>query len=295
MFKRSFGDKIFDTLLYSLMGILTIIFLYPFWKVLVMAFNEASDTARGGTLLWPRNFTINNFKVVFQNDLLLSAYLVTISRTVIGTICSVLATALFAYGLSKKKLMFRNFYFTLCIITLFFSGGLIAIVINMRNLGLSNNFLVYIIPELYSVFFMLIMKSFFNSLPASLEESAMIDGANDFTIFFKIVIPSSMPVIATIALMNAVGQWNAWFDAYVYISKEWLLPVQIILQRVVLSANAASEISKLVPSDEVLSKRITPYSIQLATLVVAIGPIVLIYPFFQKYFVKGFLIGALKE
>lgn len=295
MFKRSPGDKVFDTFLYAFMVLLTLAFLYPFWKVIVMAFNEANDTSLGGTLLWPRKFTLQNFKVVFQNDLIYSSYLITISRTVLGTITSVVATALFAYGLSKKKLMFRNFYLTLCFITLFFSGGLIPSVINMTNLGFSNNYLVYIIPAMYGIMAMIIMKSFFNSLPAALEESAMIDGANDFSIFFWIVFPSSMPVIATIGLMNAVSQWNAWIDAYIYISKESLMPVQLVLQRVIQGSSAASEITKMVSSDEILSRRVTPYSIQLATIVVAIGPIILIYPFFQKFFVKGFLIGAMKE
>ncbi|MBB6670120.1 carbohydrate ABC transporter permease [Cohnella nanjingensis] len=295
MFKRSTGDKIFDTFLYTFLILLSLAFLYPFWKVLVMAFNEANDTSLGGALLWPRKFTLQNFKVVLQNHQIYSSYLITISRTVLGTATTVIATALFAYGLSKKKLMFRNFYLTLCFITLFFSGGLIPSVINMRDLGLANNFLVYIVPAMYGVMAMIIMKSFFNSLPASLEESAMIDGANDFVIFFKIVFPSSMPVIATIALMSAVGQWNAWIDAYIFISKESLMPVQLLLQRVIQSSNAASEIVKIVPNDEILSRRVTPYSLQLATLVVAIGPIILIYPFFQRFFVKGFLIGAVKE
>jgi len=277
------------------MAILAVAFIYPFWKVLVLSLNDANDTSLGGTLLWPRKFTLENFKIVFQNDLIVSSYLITISRTVIGTISSVVLTGLFAYGMSKKHLMFRNFYFALCIITMFFGGGLIPSTINMRNLGFANNYLVYIIPGLYSVMNMIIMKSFFVSLPISLEESALIDGANYFTVFFKIVFPSSMPVVATIALMNGVGQWNSWFDAYIFITKESLMPLQLVLQRIILGSNAAMEISKFVPSDEVIARRVTPYSIQMATLVVAIGPIILIYPFLQKYFVKGFFIGAIKE
>ena len=293
--KRTKGEFAFDIFLYILMILLILIFLYPIWTILARSFNEANDTARGGLMLWPRIPTLRNFKVVFENELLSNSYIITISRTLIGTVAAVTCTGLFAYGLSKKKLMFRNFYLMVCIITMFFGGGLIATTINITNLGLANNFLVFIIPGLYNVMHMLIMKTFFSSLPSSLEESAIIDGANDYTVFFKIVLPNSMPVISTIALMTGVSQWNSWFDAYIFITDKKLMPVQYILQRIVLGQNAAAEMSKFVPSDALLAQAVSPYSVQLATLVVAIGPIVFIYPFFQRYFIKGFLLGAVKE
>src|SRR5690554_4363885 len=172
MFKRTKGDIVFDTFLYLIMGVLAFIFIYPFWNVLVMSFNDSADTMRGGIYFYPRIFTLKNFAAVFQNKYLVNAYFITISRTVLGTLLHLLATGTFSYALSKKKLMFRNFYFMVCIITMFFSGGMIPGVINIRNLGFMNNYLVYIIPGMYSVMNMLIMKSFFISLPASLEESA---------------------------------------------------------------------------------------------------------------------------
>ena len=176
---------------------------------------------------------------------------------------------------------------------MFFSGGMIPGVLNIFNLGLGDNYLVYILPGLYGVMNMIIFKSFFNSLPAALEESAKIDGANDLIIFFRIVFPNSKPVIATIALNIAVGQWNSWFDAYLYISNEKLWPMQLLLQRVIASATAMSEAVANNPNLSVGA--VTSYSVQLATIIVAIGPIILIYPFFQKYFVKGMMIGAIKE
>ncbi len=288
MFKPTKGEKIFNIFLYFYMICLAVVFIYPFWTVVVQSLNDAGDLIRGGVYVWPRKFSLENYKVVFADDSILKAYVVSIVRTVVGTGLHVIATGTFAYALSKKKLMFRKFYLTLCIITMFFGGGLIPSVINMRNLGFQNNFLVYIIPGLYSVMDMILMKAFFNALPASLEEAARIDGANDLQIFFRIVVPNSMPVIATIALMTAVGHWNSWFDAYIYVQDKDLQPLQLVLQKVIMSAQGASDFSGA-------SGAVTPYSVQLATMVVAIGPIIFIYPFFQKYFVKGFMMGSIKE
>lgn len=293
MFKRTKGELVFDIFLYALMGLLAIIFIYPFLNVLALSFNDARDTTLGGIYLWPRKFTLENYKTVFQDNKIFTAYGVTIARTLIGTVTHVLCTATFAYALSKKHLMFRKFYLTLCIITMFFGGGLIPSVINLRNLGFMDSFWVYIIPNLYGIMDMLIIKSFFVTLPPSLEEAARIDGANDLRVFFQIVLPNSKPVIATIALMTAVGQWNSWFDAYIYIRNEKLYPLQMLLQKIVMSAQGAASIGS--SSSAYQAGYVTPYSIQLATLVVAIGPIIFIYPFFQRYFVKGFMLGAIKE
>lgn len=291
--KRSAGDVVFDCFLYLFLAIMAFLFIYPFWMVLVMSFNSAADTMRGGIMFWPREFTLNNYAAVFKDNAIYKAYFITVARTVIGTVTHLLCTSAFAYGLSKKHLLFRKTYFTLCIITMFFSGGMIPGVLNIFNLGLGDSFWVYIIPGLYGVYDMIIIKSFFHSLPPALEESAKIDGANDLQVFFRIVLPNSKAVLATIGLATAVGQWNAWFDAYLYIQNENLWPVQLLLQRVITSAtNMADAVAQ---NPNLAAGAISPYSVQLATIVVAIGPIILIYPFFQKYFVKGMMIGAVKE
>lgn len=292
-YKHSAGDTIFLIILYAMMITLAFLFIFPFWTVLAMSFNSAVDTMRGGVIFWPRDFTLANYKAVFKDDAIFKAYFITISRTVLGTSLHVLCTSAFAYGLSKKNLVGRNFYFVLCIITMFFSGGMIPGVLNIYKLHLNNSYLVYIIPGLYSVYNMIIFKSFFATLPPSLEESAKLDGANDLTVFFRIVLPNSKAAIATIALQTAVGQWNAWFDAYLYIKDENLWPVQLLLQRVIASATSMAE--AVAQNPDISAGGISSYSVQLATIVVAIGPIILIYPFFQKYFVKGMLIGAVKE
>ncbi len=294
-YKRSIGDWIFDVFLYIFLALMAFMFIYPFWTVLAMSFNSATDTMRGGIILWPREFTLSNYQAVFKDNSVYQAYLITISRTVIGTVAHLLCTSAFAYALSKKHLLFRKTYFNLCIITMFFSGGMIPGVLNIFNLGLANNFLVYILPGLYSVYNMLIMKSFFNAMPQSLEESARIDGASDLTVFTHIVLPNSKAVLATIGLATAVGQWNSWFDAYLYIDDQHqkLWPVQLLLQRVISSATSMAD--AVAQNPNITAGSISPYSVQLATIIVAIGPIILIYPFFQKYFVKGMMIGAVKE
>lgn len=293
-YKRSFGEKAFDVFLYVFLALLALIFIYPFWTVIAMSFNSASDTMRGGIILWPREFSLNNYQAVFKDDAVYKAYMITISRTVIGTITYLLCTSSFSYALSKKYLLGRKFYLNLCIITMFFSGGMIPGVLNIYNLHLNENYLVYIIPGLYSVYAMLIFKSFYRSLPVSLEESAKIDGANDLQVFFRIVLPNSTAVLATMGLQNAVSQWNAWFDAYLYMTNSPdLWPMQLLLQRVIASATNLDAAIANNPSLTVGS--ISSYSVQLATIVVTIGPIILIYPFFQKYFVKGMMLGAVKE
>ena len=292
-YKRSVGDWVFDVLLYIFLGLMAFMFIYPFWTVLAMSFNSATDTMRGGIILWPREFTLNNYRAVFKDNSIYQAYFITVSRTVLGTVTHLLCTSAFAYGLSKKHLIGRKFYFNLCIITMFFSGGMIPGVLNIFNLGLGDSYLVYIIPGLYSVYDMIIIKSFFNSMPQSLEESAKIDGANDMLVFTRIVLPNSKAVLATIGLATAVGHWNSWFDAYLYITDEKLWPVQLLLQRVINSAtNMADAVAQ---NPNITAGGISSYSVQLATIIVAIGPIILIYPFFQQYFVKGMMIGAVKE
>jgi ABC transporter, permease protein len=296
MFKRTKGEVVFDIFLYAFFALLSFLFIYPFWNVAAMAFNDAVDTNLGGIYFWPRVPTLENFKLVLSNEKIWNGYLVTIARTVLGTLLHVLGTGTFAYALSKKDLVFRKFYLTLCIITMFFGGGLIPSTINMRNLGFMDNFLVFIIPGMYGIMDMIIMKSFFLSLPSSLEESAKIDGANDMIIFFKIVVPSSKPVIATISLMTAVGQWNSWFDANIFILKRpELKPLQLLLNEIIMSAQGAMTSMTGGTVFNPAATSVTPYAIQLATMIIAIGPIIFIYPFFQRYFVKGFMIGAIKE
>lgn len=298
--KETVGEKIFNVINIIILSLLSASFLYPFWNTCVLSFNDSLDTLRGGIYFWPRIFTLDNYKAVLADATIYRAYVITILKTVIGTLTSVIFTGMFAYGLSKKKLMFRNFYLTICTITLFFSGGLIPTYLLYRSLGLLDNFMVYIIPGLWSVGNMLVMKSFFVGLPNALEEAAEIDGCNHLQIFFQIIIPLSMPVISTVALMNAIGHWNGWFDAYIYINDESLYPLQTVLMKIINQSNMITAMKKgdMFQSQMNISTSsgmVTTEGIKMATMMVTVGPIILVYPFFQKYFVKGMTLGSVKE
>ena len=228
-----------DIMIGILMLIICFVSLYPVWYTVIISFNDSSDALRGGIYWWPRKFSLESYKTVFQDTTIIRAFAVTVLRTVIGTVTSVFFTAMVGYALSKKHIMGNKFYTILGTITMFFGGGLIPYFITLKNLGLYNNFLVYIIPSLFNFYNMIIFRSFFNELPAGLEESARLDGANDLMIFIRIVIPLSAPVIATIALFNGVGHWNDYFTGVMYINDAELQPIQTYLFRIIASASAS--------------------------------------------------------
>ncbi|MEI2400659.1 carbohydrate ABC transporter permease [Paenibacillus phytohabitans] len=295
--RLSLGDKVMQRTIYILLTLLALLMLYPFWNALVISFNLGSDTALGGVTLLPRAFTLENYYIVFQDDRLLNSFLITILRTLIGTALSVFFTALLAYGMSKKTLLFRKQYMVFFMITMFFSGGLIPSYLLIRSLGMLDTFWVLIIPGIISVWNMIVIRTFFSALPEGLEESAKIDGSSNYGIFFRIVIPVSGPVLATISLFTAVSYWNDWFTGAIYITKDHLLPIQTLLRQV-MNSNIMTQIgsSNAIALDHMNRNRtITTKSLTMATMMVATLPIILTYPFLQKYFVKGVMIGSLKE
>ena len=292
------GDRIMVAFIYVFLTVFSLSTLYPFLNAIAISLNEGLDTAKGGITLWPRSFTLENYEVVFQDERLMSGFIISVLRTVVGTISAILATAIFAYGMTKRELMGRKFYMLMCIFTMYFSGGLIPTFLLIRNLGMFNSFWVYIIPSLIGVWNMIIFRTFFQGLPQGLEESAKIDGCGNWGTLFRIVLPLSGPVIATLSLFTAVGHWNEWFIARIYISKEELLPIQTILKQI-LASNIVSEqtanLDAAAQAHMAQAKTVTSKSLSMATMMVATIPIVLVYPFVQKYFVKGVLVGSLKE
>jgi len=266
--------------------------LYPIWYVLVNSLNDGVDAMRGGIYWWPREFTLENYKAVFETQGIVTSFGVTIAKTVIGTITHVFFTAMVAYAISRRDLYGRNFYMLVGVITMFFSGGLIPYFLLIRDLGLFDNFLVYIIPTMFNFFHLIIFVSFFRELPTSLEEAAKMDGANDFMIFIKVIIPLSMPVIATIALFQGVYQWNDYFAGVIFVNNPDLQPIQTYLYKVVAESSSNQMMTNAAGS--IATKTVTSQSIKLATMVVTTLPIMLVYPFLQKYFVKGMLIGSVK-
>jgi putative aldouronate transport system permease protein len=274
--------------------------MYPFINALAISLNEADDTTRGGIGLWPRIFTLASYRNIFSNPKIWNAYRITIARTVIGTVAGLFCTCLFSFGLAHKNLIGRRFYSIFALlIPMYFGGGIIPFYLLLRNLGLINSFWVYIIPGLIGPFHVILVRTFFQELPEALEESAMLDGAGYLTIFMRIILPISTPILATIALFIGVGQWNAWFDAAFYITKEELKPMQNILLQIINEASYAEQMAQLsgaaafvgnISRGRVANVR----SITLATMFVTIIPIIMVYPFLQRFFIKGIMMGSIK-
>ncbi|AFH64121.1 carbohydrate ABC transporter permease [Paenibacillus caseinilyticus] len=289
--RRTAGEAVFDGFNVLLMLLVCSITVYPIWYVLVNSFNDGADAMRGGIYFWPRVFSLESYEAVLANSGIMKAMGVTVAKTVIGTLAHVFFTAMVAYAFSRRELIGRRLYMFLGTVTMFFSGGLIPTYLLIRDLGLLDSFWVYIIPAMFNFFDLIIFLAFFREIPAGLEEAAKIDGANDFRIFYGIVLPVSMPVVATIALFHGVYQWNDYFTGMIYINNRELQPIQTYLYRVVAQASS-NQMMAAAPGG--ITKNVTSQSIKLATMVVTTLPIVFVYPFLQKYFVKGFMIGSIK-
>lgn len=286
---RSAGDVAFDCLNGIFMLVICLVTLFPVWNIVVSSLNDGNDALTGGIYWWPRVFSLENYKVVLRDSEILHAFWISVAKTGLGTFIHVFFTAMVAYALSKNNLAGRKLYMAIGTITLFFHGGLIPTYLLIRDLGLLDHFLVYILPFMFSFYNLILFLAFFREIPEGLEEAATIDGANDLVIFIRIILPVSLPVLATIALFTGVQQWNDYFTGVIYINQSDLLPIQTVLFRII-SGNGANEILNTAG----LQLQVTPQSVKLATMVVATLPIVIVYPFLQRYFVKGLMIGSLK-
>ncbi|CAM4352871.1 carbohydrate ABC transporter permease [Paenibacillus phoenicis] len=290
--RRTKGDVVFDTVNNLVMLVVCFVTLYPIWYVLVNAFNDGKDAMLGGIYWWPRKFSFENFEAVFDNPGIMTAMGLTVAKTVIGVVAHVFFTAMVAYAFSRRDLIAGKFYILMGTITMIFSGGLIPTFLLIRDLHMLDKFIVYIIPVLFSFFDLIIFMTFFREIPDGLEEAARIDGANDWTVFLRVVLPVSLPVLATIALFHGVYQWNDYFTGIIYVNNENLQPIQTFLYRVV--AQSSSNIMTTAVQGSAITKTVTSQSIKLATMVVTTLPIVFAYPFLQRYFVKGMMIGSIK-
>lgn len=289
-------DRIFDVFLYFVLALLALLTLYPFWNVFVLAINEPLDTLRGGVYFWPRAFTLNNLKQILQMSSLLRAFTNSVIRTVVGSSVSVVCITMFAYTLSRRKFVMRRLLQRMVVISMYVSGGLIPYYFVIRGMGLINNFLVYIIPFMLNAFYVLIARTFIDELPDSLVESAQIDGANDFLIYVKIVLPLSLPILATLVLFTAVDQWNSWYDTYIYTKGTDLTTLQYELVKVLSKSTSSIKNYRDVQSKLNTGAAITstPQSIRMAITVITTIPILCVYPFVQRYFIQGMTLGAVK-
>lgn len=291
---------IFHTFNTVFMVVLVIVTLYPFLNTIVVSLNAGNDTIRGGIYLWPRQWTLQNYKAVFASGTIYNAFWISVARTVLSTVLNIFLTTMLSYTLSRREYIFRKPITVIFVLTMYFSAGLIPGYFLIKDLHLLNSFWVYIFPSMISAFNMIVIRTYIGTIPESLVESAKIDGAGDFKIFMKIIFPLCTPVLATIALFVAVGAWNSWFDAFLYTSsKQDLSTLQYELMKLLSSSmnsnnnpNVAAGVG--MTQDSAISL-VTPLSIRAAVTVVAAVPILVVYPFMQKYFVVGLNVGSVKE
>lgn len=290
--KKSGGsEKALDYILLVFCLLLIVITVYPFLNVLAISLNDSMDTMRNVNFIIPRKFTLSNYTYIFKENNLGGAFAMSVARTLLGTGIGVICTAMLAYVLSRKDFYFHKSFTVLFIITMYVSGGMIPeYLLLTRTLKLSNSFLVYIIPGLIWVYNVILMRSFIDGLPDALQEAARLDGANDFVIFSRVILPLCTPSMATVALFYAVGQWNSFMDTYLYARD--LPTLQYVLYEIMEQASIRVDPHA---SSAQLKNAVSPMSVRMAITIVATVPILVVYPFLQKYFVGGMTLGAVKD
>ncbi len=296
--KESRGYRIFTVCNYILLFVMGFIMVFPYWNVLAKAFNVGTDTARGGITFFPRIWTVENFKTILSEASFLPAAGISVLRVLIGTLLGLTVQFTAAYALSKKQFPFRKFIFMFFVVPMYFGAGMIPVYILYSRIGLLNTFWVYVLPGLFSFYNATIIRTFMQStIPDSLYESAYLDGANDVYAFFKIALPLSKPVLATVALWLIVGHWNSWTDTLYYITTPKLHTLQYKMMEVVKEAERVAKLmaeAALQGMDVGEVPEITTDSITSAQVILTTVPIIAIYPFLSKYFIKGMMIGAVK-
>jgi len=295
--KYTKSEKIFNFTNVLIMLFANFIFFYPIWYILCYSLSDNSIVSGWDISFLPKNFTFINFQAIFQdNTVIINSLWISVMRTLIGSFLHVFLCGLMAYSLSKKDLFGRKFLAGMLLVTMYFNGGLIPNYLLYLNLGLTNNFWGLVLPSVYAAWTIFIMKSFYQGIPSSLEESAKLDGANDIIIYFKIIIPLAIPVMATMGLFSAVGLWNDWFMGDMLMTKKTkLYPLQTVIMKILFQADAAKINSESQAAmSSMHQETATPEGIKMAAIIVSIIPIMSIYPFLQKYFVKGIMVGSVK-
>lgn len=291
--KISTPDKIFYFVNGLFMLFFVVITLYPVINTLAISLNDGTDALKGGIYLWPRRFTWKNYITVLQKDNLITGAYISVARTVIGTLLALLANAILAFVVSRKRFIFKKQLSLFWVVTMYVNGGMIPVFLLFKNIHLTNSFWVYVIPGMISAFNMLVIRTFMNGIPDSLEESAQLDGAGYTTIFLKIISPLCKPVYATVALFVAVGQWNSWFDAMLYnrMSPQYTT-LQYELMKLLSSVTSQGQTAEAMKN---AAGTVTPVSVRAAATIITMLPIICIYPFLQRYFVAGMTLGGVKE
>lgn len=298
MRKNQAEPAVFHTLNGLFMLGLFIVTLYPFLHTLTISLNEGNDALRGGIYLWPREWTMQNYKAIFISGTIYHAAWISVARTVTTTVLGVFLTTMLAYTLAQPQYIFRKKIGLIFVLTMYFNAGLIPNYFLIKSLGLINSFWVYVLPGMVNAFNLIVIRTYIKSLPGGLVESAKMDGAGDFRIFMQIILPLCKPVLATIALFIAVGSWNSWFDTFLYASSDIKLStLQYEMMKLLGSTQSTNSDPSLMAGVNTNQSKamVTPASVRAAITIVTAVPILFVYPFLQKYFVVGLNLGSVKE
>ena len=292
LMKRSKGDLVADWIIGIFLALFVFSTIYPFWHVIMYSVSDSHATMSGGLFFYPRDFSLLAYKMLFKTKNIFIAYKNTLGKTIIGTLFSVTLTAMTAYPLSLPRFKGRNFISMMIFLTMLFSGGLIPTYLLIKSLGLLDSFWVYVIPGAMSAYNMFILRNFFQSIPPSLEESALIDGANPYQVLAKIIMPLSLPALAAISMFYGVHNWNSYMDGVLYVNNARLQLLQVYLLQLIASAGAKGALGDASGLGE--ASKLTEETTKMATIAVSVIPVLLVYPFLQKYYVKGVMIGSVK-
>ena len=290
----TFSGRLFNVINYSLMTVFMIVCLYPFYYIIIYSLSDPYEISRGGVFFWPVNPTIDSYVQILSKKTVPLAFVVSASKTVLGTVLCIYCSSLFAYLMTKREMRFRKLVYRFVIASMYLGAGLIPWYLTMRAYGLQNSFLLYIIPGILNPFYVILIKTYIESIPSSMEESAEVDGAGFLKTFHRIIFPLSKPIVATVAVFSAVGIWNSWQDNFFLVSNPNLQTIQLILYK--YFNEAALLAAELIRNPSAIKEapKISSQTVKMTMSVIAIVPILLVYPFMQRYFVKGIMLGAVK-
>lgn len=293
------NNVVFHSVNYLVFGLFTFMCVYPFYYLVLVSVSSSLAVAKAEVIFWPVGFSLSTYQHVFQMEGIFRAFLISAARAAVGTSLLLLVCSMFAFAVTKTFLPFRRVIYRAMVFTLYFYAGLIPWVVTMRMLQLSNTFLLYVLPTAASGFAVVLIKTYIESIPESLQEAAVIDGAGYFTIYRTIILPISVPILAAVAVFAAVGQWNAWQDNFFLVTKPQLQTIQLVLMRFLreaeMLANAIRQSQSISEVGSMVERRVLdPFTVRATISVITIIPILLVYPFLQRYFVKGIMIGAIK-
>lgn len=287
------GSRTFDLVNYALLTLFVLICIYPFYYVFIYSISDPAKVVQG-IFLAPAGFELGTYKNILMLPYIKTAFIVSIARTVVGTLLTIVCCSFFSYLLTKDRMLLRKFVYRLLVVTLYINAGLIPWYITMKMLHLDDSFLLYVLPSAVSGFNVILIKTYIEQLPAALEESAMIDGAGYLTLFWRVIFPLCKPIVATVAIFAAVGQWNNWMDNYFLVHSQHLKTLQLTLYEFLNSASSLANMDASSITKNAQNVKMTPETIKMTTTMIVTFPILLVYPFMQRYFVKGIMLGAIK-